>query len=471
VSHSDARSPRGKHSRDDTDALVSFLAPLWLALAGAAAVPLLIHLLRRRIGTRVEFPAARYLARAEQEHSRSLKLRNLLLMLLRVAIVLLVALAAARPVALWAGAGHGPTALAVVLDNSLSSSAIVDGRPLLEQLRGMARDALAQATPNDRLWLVTADGRVRGGSASLLREELERVGSLSGAGDLRLALARASGAVRASGIDSRQVAVLSDGQRTAWSFDAELGDVQLLLWLAPGAPPSNRAVVAADARPERWTPRGVVAARLMTRDSATYRINLGGRSLARGTAAANEEIVIHAAPPERGWLAGTVELEPDELPGDNVRHFALWIGPAPGVNVSAAAGPFVKNAVDVLRASGRIAEGRDIGVVSADELSSLPALVLAPSDPVRLGAANRALERANIPWRFGAVRRGEAAVTGRAIAAASRPASDNAANAAPAGAPTAADLGEVTASLRYDSTLRARGAEWCRRGYVGNGRP
>src|SRR5690348_7077681 len=93
--HSGARSPRGKHSRDDSGTIVSFLAPLWLALAGAAAVPLLIHLLRRRIGTRVEFPAARYLARAEQEHSRSLKLRNLLLMLLRVAIVLLVALAAA----------------------------------------------------------------------------------------------------------------------------------------------------------------------------------------------------------------------------------------------------------------------------------------------------------------------------------------------------------------------------------------
>ena len=39
-------------------------------------MPLLIHLLRRRIGTRIDFPAARYLARAEQEHSRTLRLRN-----------------------------------------------------------------------------------------------------------------------------------------------------------------------------------------------------------------------------------------------------------------------------------------------------------------------------------------------------------------------------------------------------------
>lgn len=78
---------------------MSLLAPLYLLLGAAAVVPLLIHLLRRRIGTRLDFPAARYLARAEQEHSRSLRLRNILLMILRVAIVLFVAVAAARPVA------------------------------------------------------------------------------------------------------------------------------------------------------------------------------------------------------------------------------------------------------------------------------------------------------------------------------------------------------------------------------------
>ena len=103
---------------------VSFLAPLSLFLGAAALVPLLIHLMRRRIGLRVEFPAARYLARAEQEHSRTLRLRNLLLMLLRVLVVLLVAMAAARPVTRWVGGGHAPTALAIVLDNSLSTSVV-----------------------------------------------------------------------------------------------------------------------------------------------------------------------------------------------------------------------------------------------------------------------------------------------------------------------------------------------------------
>src|SRR6476661_10667795 len=98
---------------------MSFLAPFYLLLAGAAAVPLLLHLMRRNVGARVEFPAARYLQRAEREHSRSLRLRNLLLMLLRVLLLLLLALAAAQPFLRGVGAGHGATATAIVLDNSL----------------------------------------------------------------------------------------------------------------------------------------------------------------------------------------------------------------------------------------------------------------------------------------------------------------------------------------------------------------
>lgn len=90
----------------------------------------------------------------------------------------------------------------------------------------------------------------------------------------------------------------------------------------------------------------------------------------------------------------------------------MWIGPAPGVSVAPSAGQFVKSAVDVLRSSARVTDGHDIAVVGADEVSALPAMVIAPIDPVRVGAANRALERAGIPWRFGARRAGESSARG-----------------------------------------------------------
>ena len=385
---------------------MSFLAPWFLALGAAALVPLLIHLLRRRIGLQVEFPAARYLARAERDHSRTLRMRNLLLMLLRVVAVVLLALAASRPAARVGGAGHAPTALAIVLDNSMSSAVVENGAPLIDELKSMARAVISQASPDDRLYLVTADAAVRGGSSASVLEELERVRPYAGAGKLKEAVARAAAAVEASGMDSKQIAVLTDGQRSAWTDAARInGDLPVLVWTPSNAAPSNRAVVMAEARPVRWTPRGAIGARAVGTDSTTYRMVLGSRTLARGTIVNGEEAVVSAAPVERGWTAGVVELEPDELPLDNVRHFALWIGPAPSVRVMPGAGAFVRNAVDVLRASGRVVDGSGVAIASADELSALPALILPPSDPVRVGAANRALERLGIPWRYGAPRR------------------------------------------------------------------
>src|SRR5688500_17720045 len=185
---------------------MGFLAPWFLALGGLALVPLLIHLLRRRIGLEVEFPAARYLARAEREHSRTLKMRNLLLMLLRMLVIVLLALAAARPTARVGGTGHAPTALAIVLDNSMSTSLVQDGTPLLDRFKAMAADVLDGATPDDRLFLVTADGSVRGGSAAALRDEIDRARMHPGAGNLAAAVARAVAAVQSSGLPARQVA-------------------------------------------------------------------------------------------------------------------------------------------------------------------------------------------------------------------------------------------------------------------------
>jgi len=388
---------------------VSFLEPLYLLLAGAAAVPLLLHLLRRRISLRVEFPAARYILRAERENSRKLKLRNFLLMFLRILAVLFIALAAARPVGRLIGSGHAPTAVAIVVDNSLSTSTIIDGAPLFRRLRTAALAAARHATPSDRIWLVTADGRVVGGSSSSVGDAIQRLEPIAGAGDLPDAVTRAVGLVRAAGLAARHVAVATDGQATSWRRATSTPDVGVSAFVPASTPPVNHAVIVADARPTRWTPRGSVVARTLGADSATYRIAIGGtgvaaRTLARGTAVADGEILVRAAPPERGWVAGSVELEPDELRGDDVRYFAAWIGAAPSVTVDPSLGTFVRTATDALVQSDRLRLGPDAAIVSADALTRLPALIVAPSDPVRIGAANRALERLGVPWRFGAAR-------------------------------------------------------------------
>jgi len=395
---------------------VSFLAPMWLLLAGAAAVPLLLHLLKRRIDLKIDFPAVRYLLRAKQDNRQRLRVQNLILMALRIMAILLIAAAAARPIGWLGGTGHLPTAVAIVLDNSLSTSVVVNGAPLLERLREEARGLVRGSTSSDRLWLISADGRVVGGDASALLDAIDRLEVFPGRGDLPGAVTRAAGLVRSAQLPGERIAVLTDGQATAWQRGVDVGSVPLVAYIPAGEAPANRAVVVADARPDRWTPNGTVVLRTSGwgagADSATYRVALGNRTLARGTLRANEEGIVRAAPPERGWQAGSAEIAPDELRGDDTRHFAVWLGDPPRVRVDPAVGQFVQTAMSALVASGRVALGSEIDVASADAASRLPALLTAPSDPVRVGAANRALERLGVPWRFGARRAGESVARG-----------------------------------------------------------
>ena len=65
------------------------------------------------------------------------------------------------------------------------------------------------------------------------------------------------------------------------------------------------------------------------------------RGAARGTSAPGAEVAIRLQPNERGWIAGEVELEPDELRGDDVRWFILE---ALGAIGTPEARSFLKNA-------------------------------------------------------------------------------------------------------------------------------
>src|SRR5207249_1400760 len=78
-------------------ALVQFLSPLFLVGLAAAAIPIAIHLFYRRAEPLIEFAAMRYLRRTPVEDSRHRRLRELILLALRVTALALFAWAFARP--------------------------------------------------------------------------------------------------------------------------------------------------------------------------------------------------------------------------------------------------------------------------------------------------------------------------------------------------------------------------------------
>src|SRR5207244_5384832 len=100
--------------------LMSFLSPLFLAGALTATIPLVLHLLKRQPEPRVKFSAVKLLKRAPIEHTEKRHLRELLLLALRIATLVLLALAFARPFFASGEAIASAGATVVALDTSAS---------------------------------------------------------------------------------------------------------------------------------------------------------------------------------------------------------------------------------------------------------------------------------------------------------------------------------------------------------------
>ena len=99
---------------------LSFLSPLFLAGLAAVTIPIAIHLFQRRAEPVIEFAAMRYLRRAPVEQSRRRRLRELLLLALRIAALCLLAFAFARPYFAQSAASLSAPVDMVLVDTSVS---------------------------------------------------------------------------------------------------------------------------------------------------------------------------------------------------------------------------------------------------------------------------------------------------------------------------------------------------------------
>src|SRR6267143_2886987 len=363
---------------------VSFIHPLALLGLAAAAIPALLHLLQRRIPPELDFPPVRYLSTAERESARRLKLRHLLLLILRTALIVTIVLAAARPLIPVRGAAgggaHEPTALVVILDNSPSSGAVVDGGIMLDRLRAAAQSSVRHTTSADRVWLMLCDGVLRGGTREALLATIDSTHPGWLRLDLVQAVERASRVVNAQPLVGREVHVLSDGQQTAVASGRATvpGGVRVLT-LAPGRGAPNRGIAAVTVSEgaavievsgsmldNGGTPQPVpVTIRI---GAGPNRGEIAARGLAtpgrEGTDGATRAAVTVSLPAQSlapGWWVGEAALEPDELRADDRKPFAWRVAPPARVMATPAAGGFVVAALAVLREAHRVADGSGPG--------------------------------------------------------------------------------------------------------------
>lgn len=197
---------------------LAFLAPAALAALGLAAIPVLVHMLRRAKSRRLEFPSLRFL-RETPSLARALSApKRRALLALRIAIVALVVLAFARPV--WTDLSADARAVVILLDASASMR-----RPeIRDAVRDRAQRAVESLRDGDRVrvgafaadveWLGDGDTP----QAALAALAMYEPGFE--AADAGRALGEAERYLAARAEPSRRIVVVSDFQRANGPWDA-----------------------------------------------------------------------------------------------------------------------------------------------------------------------------------------------------------------------------------------------------------
>jgi hypothetical protein len=199
--------------------MFGFLNSTVLLAAVAALIPLLIHLFSRRRVKLVEFSSLRHLKEMQKHRLRRLKIRQWLLLALRMLIVLVAVLAFARPTMREGTIGsHAAVAAVVIFDNSASMDrAVADGN-LLELARARTRQLIETFTPSDRVALIPLDrGEVYTSqglaSPAVALAELDRITRGSAPARLQPALETAIDLLSSAASMNRELYLVSDRQR------------------------------------------------------------------------------------------------------------------------------------------------------------------------------------------------------------------------------------------------------------------
>ena len=140
---------------------MSFLAPLFLVGALAVAAPIIFHLIRRTSREKVTFSSLMFLQPTPPRVTRSSKVENIFLLLLRCLVLCLLALGFARPflqrpVAADNSAGQGQR-IAVLVD----ASASMRRENLWAEARAKAEQVLQRTTPADSVAVFLFDRTAR----------------------------------------------------------------------------------------------------------------------------------------------------------------------------------------------------------------------------------------------------------------------------------------------------------------------
>ena len=192
--------------------------------AALAALPVILHLFMRQTPKHVIFPALRLIRERQKQSKKRMRIKNWLLLLARMAILALMALALARPRVyseVPLGDESQPMALGLVFDTSLSMEYKDKDKTRLDEAKERAKEILGKIPDSSLVFVVDSGepGVPIGLSPSAALKRIEGLNIRVVNRPLNAAMGQVYPAVAECDRPVHVVYVLTDLARTSWHAD------------------------------------------------------------------------------------------------------------------------------------------------------------------------------------------------------------------------------------------------------------
>lgn len=203
---------------------MTFVSAAFLLAAAAGAIPVVLHMINRQQAKKLPFSTLRFLRISAEKTRRRKRIHDVLLMLLRMAVLILIAVGLAEPTITTLGSfwGSGASAVAILVDNSASMGVVDRGRPRFETARRAAREILNELADGDQIALMLTGGPELAEQGRLQRTQDKILQMLDQAevsyerADLAMKLQEARNLLARTDAQHKQIFVLTDMQQLSW---------------------------------------------------------------------------------------------------------------------------------------------------------------------------------------------------------------------------------------------------------------
>ncbi|MGH9145833.1 MAG: BatA domain-containing protein [Vicinamibacterales bacterium] len=380
---------------------MSFLAPLFFAAFAALAVPVLIHLIQREKKQIVYFPSLMFLEKIPYRSVQRRRIHNWALLLLRMAAIVLIVTAFARPffnqATIASAAATGSREVVILLDRSYSMGygdrwqrAQAEARKAIDALRAGDRASLVFFARGAEVDARSTDDRAR------LRLSVERATVGSGSTRYGPALKVAQSILEQSTRTRRDAILISDFQKSGWDGPQDVRfPLGATLTAVPVTDPTTANVTVLSAAFQREEQSGqqrvTVTAGLQNRSdkpapALDVALDIDGRQVqaqqvslgANASGSVTFQPLVLPAPNSRG----SIRIANDSLARDNAFYFTISPGRPVSVLIVERSGAgrdvsfYLRGALGIGREPAFRADVKSIDQFTAADLAERTVVIL-----------------------------------------------------------------------------------------------